>query len=184
MRGDMSSVTSRETEAGPSKELTIFSWPLRQEPGRSAWLLTFILGVTAYATFFTASWLVGIPVLLALLGSVWRLWLPVHFELGPRGVTQRIGSHRRRVPWGDITGYQLRRRGILLLADRRQGLFAPVQAIFVRYPAQPERLRELLELHLSHPIGHEVSDDVTVVTTPHAAPTNSPEDSRSSAASP
>jgi len=180
----MSSVTSRDTAPGPSKELTIYSWPLRQEPGRSASWLALILSVTVYATIFTASWLVGILVLLTLLGSVWRLWLPVHFEFGPRGVTQRIGSRRRQVPWGAITRYQLRRRGVFLFADHRQGLFAPFQAIFVRYPTKPERLRELLDLHLSHPVGNEVADDVTVVTTPQVAPTNSPEDGRNSATSP
>jgi hypothetical protein len=177
----MSSISSRDAATGKFKELPLLSWPLRQDPIRAVCILLLLLAVACHATFVTSSWLVGILVMLSLLASVWRIWLPVHFEIGPRGVTQRIGNYRRRIPWGEIAGYQLRHRGVLLLADNRQGPLAPFRSLFLRYPAQPDQLRHLLELHLANQLGSPTqlgpgaAEDVTVITPPPSSPDRGPE---------
>jgi hypothetical protein len=143
----MSSVSGPDA-TGSARELTITSWPLRQEPGRSAAILAGMLAMSAYALWSTNSGVVGSLVLLALLASAWRLWVPVDFELGPRGVVQRAWGRRRRIPWRRFAGFELRPRGAFLFADDRPGSLAFLNSLFIRYPAQPERLAEVLQLYL------------------------------------
>jgi hypothetical protein len=155
----MSSASSRESLSSTNPELVVHSWPIRQEPGRATLMLVVIATIASYTWHATASGLVGGLVLLALLGSVWRLWTPVHFELGPRGVTQRIGPRRRRIPWREIAGYQLRDRGVLLFADSRPGTFAYFRSLFIRYPSEPDRLRHCMENYLGGQKGIPVLRD-------------------------
>jgi hypothetical protein len=182
----MSSVSTNESSTAGARELEITSWPLRQEPIRSAAVLLLIAAVTTYALLATASWMVGIVTLLALLSSVWRLWIPVHFELGRRGVVQRVGSRRRRTHWREISGYQLRGRGAFLLMDDRPGPLSLLGAIFLRYPAQPDQLRELLEFYLTPQRGEIATEDMTVRTSAAmpGSQANSDEAARDQVASP
>jgi hypothetical protein len=145
---DMSSASSRETPTGTGHELIIASWPIRQEPGRSTLILGAITTVAGYTWYSTASGPIAALVLLALLASAWRLWTPVSFELGPRGLTERIGPRRRRIPWREISGYQIQERGVLLFADSRPGMVAYFRSLFIRYPSEPELLRNCLEKYL------------------------------------
>lgn len=144
----MSSVSNADASAH-ARELTVVSWPLIQEPGRAMAVFGGMLLLAGYALFSTASWGVAMLALLLLMSSGWRLWIPVRFELGPRGVVQRVGGRQRRIPWRDFSGYELRRRGAFLFADDRPGPLAFLGAWFIRYPDPPERLRELLELYLA-----------------------------------
>lgn len=144
----MSSSALREATLGHSHDLVVLNWPARQEPGRTAGTLALFLALAGYTWISTSSGVMGLLVLMGLLGSTWRLWIPVHFELGPRGITQRIGASRRRIPWRLIAGYQVRDRGVFLFADGRDGSLALFRALFIRNPPQPEQLHQVVERYL------------------------------------
>ena len=90
------------------EEVTLATWPLRQEPMGSLVSLA-IAGCVCWIV----AWSSQRPWLGVLAGSVlaltlWRTWLPVTFEIGVAGVTQTVLGRRRRISWPAIRGYEVR----------------------------------------------------------------------------
>jgi hypothetical protein len=108
------------------------SWPVVDE-WRRTWLIA--------ATVALISLVIGIATgrfdlaLLALgvqAAVLWRLWLPIHYEINARGIEQRIFRRTVKTPWTAIRRHELRRDGVLIFreADARpfdawRGVYLP-----------------------------------------------------------
>lgn len=128
-----------------AEDVVVWNWPLRDESLRS-WLL-----LAAVAASVGAVWMLWQDVLfsllagLALLISLWRLWLPVRWELGLTGITQTALGFRRRIPWMAIARFDLRDNGVWLYADRDP---APQRAVFIAYAGQRTRITACVDYYL------------------------------------
>ena len=40
--------------------------------------------------------------LAAIPAAMWRMWIPIRYELGPKGITQRILGRQLRIPWATM----------------------------------------------------------------------------------
>lgn len=144
----MSSASSRDPFAGAPKELQMVDWPLRQRPLRTLLLLGGMVTAGLYAaSTMSQPWLAVIALVL-LLASIWRTWIPVRFELGPRGITERTLGRTRRIPWRDVARWEIHQRGVLLVADQEASAFSPLRGLYIHFPREPERLREVLDFYL------------------------------------
>lgn len=85
----------------------------------------------------------------ALMISAWRLWLPVTFELGTKGITQSTLVFRRRIPWRCFARYEKRRRGVWLLADAAPSPFSTLRGIYICWSNQEEQVLAVLEFFLA-----------------------------------
>ncbi len=142
----MSSASSRETVVPPSRSLEFTQWPLRDEPLRSGAVLLGLLTPVLWAGWYTSQpWLPALAgPLLAL--TAWRLWLPVYYEFGPRGVTERVFRWQRRLAWREIGDLEYRRRGLILYPTPDRSALGMLRCLFVRVPPQDaERLRGLID---------------------------------------
>jgi hypothetical protein len=68
----------------------------------------------------------------ALALTMWRMFVPVEFELGHEGIDQQILGRRYRLPWTAIKRYEVLASGVLVLPaaaarplDVLDGLFLP-----------------------------------------------------------
>ena len=92
----------------------------------------------------------------AFLLALWRLWLPVTYQLGSKGVVERACGHSRHIDWLRVTRAELQPRGVLLLADRTQTPLAIIHGVFVPWRNRREQVIALVE-HFAGSRIHDVS---------------------------
>jgi hypothetical protein len=132
----------------PPGSLQLTNWPLRDD-APPAW--SSLIGAAALAGL--AGWLsgsgaMGLLSFAALAVSLWRYWIPVVYEFGPRGVAEFVLTRRRRISWRAIARYEVRRRGVLLLADAGHSPLAPLRSLYIRWGRQREELLAIVEYYL------------------------------------
>ena len=91
----------------------------------------------------------GLLVFAALGLAAWRLWIPVRFEFSSNGVIQTVMGRRRRIPWAEFDRYEIRRRGVLLLADADPSPLGALRGLFVRWQNQRDELLEILDFFVN-----------------------------------
>jgi hypothetical protein len=145
------SVHKQPAVAAPGPvELLLANWPLRDD-GPLAWLV--VIGAVAAsvtAGFVAQSAVMGVVSFLALSIALWRLWVPVTFELGPRGVVQILFGRRRRIAWSSVARYEVRRHGVLLLSEETQGPAAALRGLYVRWGRHREELLAVIAHYLGN----------------------------------
>ena len=112
------------------------NWPLRDDWAfaGSSLLGTVLLGwLVARATESASA---GFVCGLAMQLTLWRLWLPVTFEFGPRGIVQSVLGRARLVTWNRISAVRLRPAGILITFDQRELPLAVFSSLYVRWRDQ------------------------------------------------
>jgi hypothetical protein len=120
----------------PPANVKLRSWPLR-DGGRKEWLFVAVLVILVLA--ISAGSQHGYLALLGLISlaiALWRMWLPVRYEFGPKGIIQEIFVRRRRIPWSAIRQAQVRSGGILLLSDPDGSLLSRLRGVYIPWGEQ------------------------------------------------
>jgi len=127
------------------EDVVVWTWPLRDE-GVQAWIVALVALAAVVAVWsiwddlaFTA--VAGATFAIAL----WRLWLPVKWELGLTGVTLVVLGFRRRIPWMTVARFDLAQDGVWLYADREA---SPYRGTFIAYGSQRERIIACVNYYL------------------------------------
>jgi len=127
------------------EDLAVWNWPLRDD-GPKSWAL--LVAAVAVAALVWAIW--GNPgfalftyAMLAL--ALWRLWVPVKWELGLTGISLVVLGFRRRIPWLAVARFELRDDGVWLFADREA---LPQRGTFIGYGGQKQRVQACIEYYL------------------------------------
>ncbi len=81
--------------------------------------------------------------------SCWRLWIPVTFELGTKGITQSTPVFRWRIPWRCFARYETRHRGVWLLNDAEPAPFSTLRGTYVPWSDQEVQVRAVLDFFLA-----------------------------------
>lgn len=127
------------------EDIVVWNWPLRDE-GLRSWVLlaaAIMLTVLVWAIWGNPGFALFACGMFAL--ALWRLWLPVKWELGLTGVTMVVLGFRRRIPWLSIARFELRDDGVWLFADREA---APQRGTFIGYAGERQRVRACIEYYL------------------------------------
>lgn len=133
---------------GPPADVRLTNWPLRDD-GISGWaFLLVVVGVAVGAGYVSGSVVMGLLSFCALWLSMWRMWLPVRFEFGPKGILQTAMGRRRRITWSSIRRHQVRRRGVLLVTSSSPVAMTVFSSIYIRWRNQPESLISIVEYYL------------------------------------
>jgi hypothetical protein len=111
-------------------------------------MLAAILGIGCVVAAVTQSPLAGSFITAALAISVWRLFVPVTFDIGSRGIVQTLWSRQRRIPWHRVAGYEVLSRGVLLSPESERTALTPLRSIYVRWNDKKSELLEVLDFYL------------------------------------
>lgn len=127
----------------------IVNWPLR-EAGLRVWLtgLGIVTGSTA-AGLIASNPAMGAVCCATLMLASWRLWIPVTFELGTKGVTQSALIFRWRIPWRCFARYETRSHGVWLLNDTEPTPFSTLRGIYVDWLDREPQVMAMVEFFLA-----------------------------------
>jgi hypothetical protein len=131
------------------EEVTLFVWPLRQQPLGSLAALAAAAGMSWLVGWSLAQPWWGAAAAGGLAVALWRTWLPVTFEIGVAGVTQVILGRRRRIGWPAIRGWQVRGGGVLLVPDVRVTPLAPLRGLYLPWLNQRDKVLANVEYYLA-----------------------------------
>jgi hypothetical protein len=133
----------------PPVALRISHWPLRDEPWRSGMILGIVSLISAICGAVTGSWGMAVAVFTGLNLTVIRLWIPVHYEFGPRGITYSWFGHPRRIAWSDVGRFEVRADGVVLYGDSQPHSLAALRSLFIRWNGKRDELSEILDRFLA-----------------------------------
>ncbi len=147
----MHSTTALESNpqlSGPPVDLQLTNWPARDD-GLSGWILIVVfMGVAIVAGYVSGSVLMGLLSFMALAASVWRMWVPVKYEFGPKGILQTVMGRKRRIAWSTIRRHQVRSRGVLLLTSSSPVAMTVFGGIYIRWRDQRDSLVAIVAYYL------------------------------------
>jgi hypothetical protein len=130
------------------RDVKVRSWPLL-EGDAGAWAaLTATALLFVGAGYASQSVATGALVALIVLMGLWRLWLPVEFEISAAGVTQHVFGRSRRIPWSEIGRVERRPRGLLLLRDVTHSPLSPLRGLYLPYQQQKAEVLSIFEFYL------------------------------------
>ncbi len=80
-----------------------------------------------------------------LVGSLVRYFVPTHYELDAAGVSVRFLGHVRRVPWGQIRRFAVRREGVQMSPFERPSRLEAFRGTFVRFAGNRDEVVSFVE---------------------------------------
>jgi hypothetical protein len=148
----MSNSSTAEFAAAPAQrpatQLVLVNWPLWDQPLLAWATVAGAAGLTAAAAIVARA-----PLAAAIVGGafaicLWRLWLPVRFEIGPRGVVEVILGRRRRIAWNAIGEYRADSRGIRLSPFADSPLRAALRGVYIHCGSRQAEVLSCMEYYL------------------------------------
>lgn len=130
------------------EEVTLASWPLRQEPIGSLVSLAIAVSVCWLVAWSSERPWLGVLAGAVLVLTLWRTWLPVTYEIGVAGVTQTVLGRRRRISWPAIRGYEVRGSGVLLVPDREITPLSPLRGLYIPWLGERDKVLANMEYYL------------------------------------
>ena len=109
-------------------------WSLWERKFSSLVILSLTAALTLAVYHLTDKPHLAVAVCVLLLGSVWRLFIPMQFELSVDGITQWVFGYRRTILWPEIRSYVIQKEGILILPHRTRYPLDAVRGIFIPIP--------------------------------------------------
>ena len=106
-------------------------------------------GLGVAAAFVSGNSSMGTVCFAALMFSCWRLWLPVTFDLGTKGITQSTLVFRWRIPWRCFARYETRQRGVWLLIDAEPAPLSTLRGIYLPWSDQEDQVLAVLDFFLA-----------------------------------
>ena len=95
-------------------DLRLVNWPLRDAKLASVLTVVLVTIASVVAVQLSDSVAMGVLTCLALAAALWRMWVPVTFELSASGIVETIGRRRTRTSWSLIQRCEIRGSGVVL----------------------------------------------------------------------
>lgn len=130
--------------AAPPANLKVVNWPLRDD-GIHAWaFVALVVGLAVAIGFVSNSFAVSVFGFVVMSLAMWRMWIPIAFEFGPRGIYQTVLHTKRRIAWSTIRRCVERKRGILLLFSEDSSPLANALGLYIRWGTSKEELLNII----------------------------------------
>jgi hypothetical protein len=139
----------------PLPVLQLRNWTLVDHPSAGALLILLVIFSVAATMWFSGSVALSASCLVALVLALWRMWLPVRFELDSRGVQQILWGRRHFFPWSCIDHFQVDRRGVLLVPRREASRVPLASTLYIGGGGHQAELCHLVSFYAGTSGRHE-----------------------------
>ncbi|MEX1223793.1 MAG: hypothetical protein WEA31_04515 [Pirellulales bacterium] len=141
--------SSSQTHSHAPSPVVWRSWPLRDEPA-AAWLTAAVMVVLAVGVIVaTGSGWLGLFAVLAIGLAMWRLFVPIEYHLGARGLRQTLFGRSRLIAWSQIRVVEVRRCGILVYPDAYFGPLRAMRGVYIPWGGNREEVLRVVEFYAS-----------------------------------
>jgi hypothetical protein len=149
-------------EMVPLPVMQLRQWAPVDEPWHLCWGLmpiSLFLGAVYYAA---GAWVV-LAAVAALAIALWRLWVPMRFELDARGVQQIVLGRRSFRPWSDFVRYEVDPDGVCLIPDGREYPLVRATGVNIVSKRDHVKLVHLVATYLGETQCHESGSSVAAI---------------------
>ncbi len=123
----------------PPEKVEITNWAIRDT--FSAWISLLLGAAVVFCIALVGrNLLVGFVGFAAFLFSTWQMWLPLRYEIGPKGIIASALGWRRRIRWSAVGRCEIRRAGLLILPSATPSPAAYIRGIYLRWRSNREEL--------------------------------------------
>lgn len=129
-----------ETGGGVPRPVVFVSWPIVDERPRSLLPASAIPAAALVVYLATGHGALAALTAGAMALTLWRLLVPIRYEINFLGITQHVLRRRRHVPWRAMGGYKIRDDGMLVLPRGGASPLGYVRALFVPWGGQREAM--------------------------------------------
>lgn len=153
--GCMTSVSSGSRGSGgsPSRTFRFRHWALWHQPLRAMVPLALGVLIAIGIAFVDGRWRTFLLALGVVLATTWHLWLPVTWEIGPRGLAQRIGFLTRRMRWQQVELVRVGTEGFVVRPSGCSSWVASLRSLYVPYPPDKRELTKSLVIEWTQSVG-------------------------------
>jgi hypothetical protein len=141
----VSSENSSKTGFKPPGNLQLTNWPLVDDAPRTWPMIALALGLSLFAGYWSQSILMGVLCFAVISLAIWRTWIPVFFDLGPKGIEQTMLGRKIRIPWPAIARYEVTSQGVVLVPESNRITF---RSFYIRWGDHKERLLQLVQYYV------------------------------------
>jgi hypothetical protein len=128
------------------------SWPSVERPRWSWLVIVGIASIVGMVAYVGQSWLFALLMAIGLAITLWQLFVPVDYEIGPVGLQRSALGRTRLLPWHAVQAYQARSTGVVLYQCHDPMTVDLLRSLFLPYPDDPEEMLAGLRQHLSHAV--------------------------------
>ncbi|PHS15233.1 MAG: hypothetical protein COA78_05180 [Blastopirellula sp.] len=123
------------------------NWPVRDE-----WIATLVSAIffaliVVLVRVTADSTLSAFLAFVALLVCSWKMWIPISFTLGPRGISSKSILGNNRLAWREIDHYKTHRRGVMLYCTENNSPLANLRSIYIATSEPVEELQQLIDYY-------------------------------------
>jgi len=133
---------------GESPSAEVRQWPLRDEPWAVAVLICVVTALSIGIGMIATSLWWGLGAAVALVVSLWRMWIPVEFRIGELGVIQTTLRRSWRIPWESFSDYEVRQSGVLLLPEDDNSVLGRMKGVYVPWGERKEDVLAVIAHYL------------------------------------
>jgi hypothetical protein len=130
----------------PPAPLSITNWPMVRRPFFAGAVFLGITGFSAAVGFAAASVIYGLFSVLILMTVLWRLWVPVSYQVGSSGIVQRIWGRDFHIAWRAVGNVRYSRSACVLYRASFASPFASLQSVVLDYSSDPGASMDALEV--------------------------------------
>jgi hypothetical protein len=139
--GSESKVSSRRT----APTLRWSHWQLAEKPYRCGLLALLAVAAALVIMWLDGRWWVGPLTISVIFLTTWHVWLPISWEIGPRGIAQHVGPFWRSLAWHQVASVSLEDGQLVVRPDAPSYWIASLRTLRIPYPDdQEERLRMMV----------------------------------------
>lgn len=133
---------------GPPADVALTNCPFRDSPVATVVVILVLTAAGIGIAYLADSPAMGVLGSAAIATSMWRMWVRVKFEFGPKGIVQTMFGRQRRISWSAVKRREIRQQGILLLFDDRRAPVATLRGLYIRWNKQPDALIAVVDYYL------------------------------------
>ena len=121
------------------------SWPLLDNAPWSWCVVPGLVALSWLVTTATGEPILGIAAAAALAIALWRLFLPVRYEIGPSGICRIVLGRRSLLRWRRVRHIEVRRSGVMLFERRDVPPLDALRALYLPCAKHRDMVIQLAE---------------------------------------
>lgn len=125
------------------------SWPLRDEPAAARLTAVVLALLAAGVIVATGSAWLSLLATTAVVLAMWKLFVPLEYHLGARGLRQTLFGRSRLIRWSQIKVVEVRRHGVLFYPDTYFGPLRAMRGTYVPWCGQRTAVLTVIEFYAS-----------------------------------